>query len=143
MIEAASSEGLISGFTVGKSGSSLSSIKASHLLFAHDTIVFCVNDYEQILNLRCVLIWFQAVSGLRVNLAKSAILPVGQVNNIFLLTGLLGCKIDSFPTSYLGLPLGAKFKEKDIWDSIFSRFKKRLSGWKSSYLIKGGKINAH
>ena len=63
MIEAASSEGLLSGFTVGRSGSGLSSIKVSHLLFADDTIVFCDDDCEQILNLRCVLIWCQAISG--------------------------------------------------------------------------------
>ena len=120
-----------------RSGSSMSSTKVSHLLFADDTIVFCDNDSEQILNLRCMLIWFQAVSGLRVNLAKSSILPVGQVNNIHL---LLGCNIDSFPTSYLGLPLGAKFKEKVIWDPLFLKFKKRLSGWKSSYLFKGERL---
>jgi len=44
MIEAASSEGLISGFTVGRSSSSMSSTKVSHILFADDTIVFCNND---------------------------------------------------------------------------------------------------
>ena len=96
VIEATSSEVLISGFTVGRSGSSFSSTKVSHLLFANDTIVFCDNECEQILNLRYILIWFQAVSDLRVNLAQSA-MPMGQVNNILLLTGLLGCKIDSFP----------------------------------------------
>jgi len=140
MIEATSSEGLISGFTVGREGSGLSSTKVSHILLADDTIVFCDNDCEQILNLRCILIWFQVVSGLRVNLAKSVILLVGQVNNILLLAGLLGCKIDSFPSSYLGLPLGAKFKEKAIWDPIISRFEKRLSGWKSFFLSKGGRL---
>ena len=66
------------------------------------------------MNLRCILIWFQAVSGLRINLAKSSILPVGCVDNTQVLAGMLGCKIDSFPITYLGLPLGAKFKEKDI-----------------------------
>ena len=123
-----------------RSGSSMSSTKVSHLLFADDTIVFCDNDSEQILNLRCILIWFQAVSGLRVNLAKSSILPVGQVNNIHLLAGMFGCNIDSFPTSDLSLPLGAKFKEKVIWDPLFLKFKKRLSGWKSSYLFKGERL---
>jgi len=92
------------------------------------------------LNRRCVLIWFQAVFGLRVNLAKSAILLVGQVNNILLLVGLFGCKNDSFPISYLGLSLGAKFTEKAIWDPVISRFEKRLSGWKCSYLSKGGRL---
>jgi len=42
MIQAASSGGLILGFTIGRSGLSLSSTKVSHLLFANDTIVFVI-----------------------------------------------------------------------------------------------------
>jgi len=140
MIEAASNARLISGFSVSSSSSSMSSTKVSHLLFADDTTVFCDNDCEQIVSLRCILIWFQAVSGLRVNLAKSYILPVGHLNNIHLLTGVLGCNIDAFPTTCSSRPLGAKFKEKAIWDPIIRKFEKRLSGWKSAYLSKGGRL---
>ena len=135
MIETASSTGLISGFSVGRANAAMS---ISHLLFADDTIIFCDNDCEQMVNLRCVLPWFEAVSGLRVNLAKSSLLPVGELDNIQLLAGVLGCSIDSFPSTYLGLPLGARFKEKAIWDPIIGRFEKRLSGWKARYLSKGG-----
>ena len=74
------------------------------------------------MNLGCIPIWFEAVFGLRINLAKSAILPVGQVDNIQLLAGVLGCTVDSFPTYYLGLPLGAKFKDKSIWEPVVERF---------------------
>ena len=58
----------------------------------------------------------QAVSDLRINLSKSSILPVGQLDNIQILAGVLDCKIESLPIAYLGLPLGATFKEKAIWD---------------------------
>jgi len=43
------------------------------------------------------------------------------------------------PSSYLGPSLGAKFKEKFIWESCFERFERRLSGWKTKYLSKGGR----
>ena len=128
MLNPASSAGLISDFKVGCPSTS------------DDTIVFCENDCEQMVNLRCVLTWFQAVSGLKVNLAKSSILPIGSMDNIQLLAGVLGCKVDAFPTTYLGLPLGAKFKEKAIWDPIIEKFEKRLSGWKAMYLSKGGRL---
>ena len=73
------------------------------------------------MTLRCILIWFQAVSGLRINLTKSSMMPVGHLDNLQLLAGVLGCKIESLPITYLGLPLGAKFKEKSYlgashWD---------------------------
>ena len=54
--------------------------------------------------------WFEAMSGLKINLAKSEIIPIGPVNNLVELASELGCNIGSFPTSYLGLPLGAKHK---------------------------------
>ena len=92
------------------------------------------------MNFLGILSWFEAVSGLRVNLSKSSILPVGQVDNIQLLAEILGCTIDSFPTSYLGLPLSAKFKDKPIWEPVVERFERRLSGWKSKYPSKGGRL---
>ena len=62
------------------------------------------------------------------------------MDNIHLLAGVLGCSIDSFPSSYLGLLLGAKFKDKSIWEPVVERFERRLFGWKSKYLSKGGRL---
>ena len=42
--------------------------------------------------------------------------------------------------TYLGLPLGAKFKDRAIWNSILERMEQRLTSWKRLYLSKGGKI---
>ena len=92
------------------------------------------------MKLCCILIWFQAVLGLRINLAKSSILPMDSVDNIQILARLLGCKIDSFSLTYLGLPLGSKFNEKAIWDPVIGRLEKRLFGWKAAYLSKGGRL---
>lgn len=36
----------------------------------------------------------------------------------------LGCKVDSLPTSYLRLMLGAKHNSIAIWDGGVTRFKK-------------------
>jgi hypothetical protein len=41
---------------------------------------------------------------------------------------------------YLGLPLGAKFKETTIWNPIIEKMERRLAGWKRLYLSKGGKV---
>ena len=41
---------------------------------------------------------------------------------------------------YLGLPLGAKFKDKTIWNPILEKIKRRLAGWKHLYLSKGGRV---
>ena len=58
--------------------------------------------------------WFEACSGLRVNLEKSELIPVGRVNDIEDLALELGCKVGGLPSRYLGLPLGAPFKSKVV-----------------------------
>ena len=58
--------------------------------------------------------WFEALSGLKINLSKSEIFPIGGRENIEVLTAELGCKAGSLPTTYLGLPLGAPHKSVRI-----------------------------
>ena len=50
----------------------------SHLLFADDTIIFCEASKEQLSALSWILAWFEAASRLRINLAKSELIPVGE-----------------------------------------------------------------
>ena len=112
----------------------------SHLLYADDTLIFCEADFDQLKFLSWILMWFEAMSGLKINLAKSEIIPIGQVINLEGLASELGCKMRSLPTSYLGLPLGAKHKALGVWDSIEERYRKRLAAWKNQYISKGGRI---
>ena len=138
MLDKAVLEGRMSGFSVGNlEGRSMA---VSDLLFADDTLIFCKADLDQILILRMILIWFEAVSGLKINLGKLELVPVGVVNNIDLFLVVLGCKQGSLPMKYLGLLLGAKFKDKTIWNPILEKMEKRLAGWKSLYLSKGGRV---
>ena len=96
----------------------------SHLLFADDTLIFCDANIDHLLILRLVLIWFEAVSSLKVNLGKSELVAVGAVPNMDLLVAVLGCKQGSLPMKYLGLPLGAKFKDKSTWNPILEKMKR-------------------
>ena len=41
---------------------------------------------------------------------------------------------------YLGMPLGAGFKEKVTWNPILENVEKRLAGWKRLYLSKSGRV---
>ena len=107
MLNKAVHEGCLSGFNV--SASADRSLMVSHLLFTDDTLIFCDVNIDQMLILRMVLIWFEVVSGLKVNLGKSELVAVGAVHNMDLLVAVLGCKQGSLPMKYLGLPLGAKF----------------------------------
>jgi hypothetical protein len=41
---------------------------------------------------------------------------------------------------YQGLPLGAPFKLRAIWDGVIERMGKRLVSWQKIYLSKGGHL---
>ena len=88
-------------------GGSRSTLNISHLFFTDDTIVLCEASKEHLTHLSWILLWFEAASGLRINLAKSEIIPVGEVDEIEELVVELGCRVGSLPSQYLGLPLGA------------------------------------
>ena len=128
--------GFISGFKVG--GRGREGLIVSHLLFADDTLIFCDTNAEQLQYLSWTFMWFEAISRLKVNLSKSEAIPVGEGVPMETLAPVLGCKIGSLPTSYLGLPLGAPYKSTKVWDVVEERFRKRLSLWKRQYLSKGG-----
>ena len=83
MLDKVVHEGHMSGFGMGHlEGRSL---EVSHLLFANDTLIFCDANLEQVLFLRMILIWFEAVSSLKINLGKSELVPIGMVLNLDLL----------------------------------------------------------
>ena len=81
--------------------------------------------------------WFEATSGLRINLAKSVLIPIGEVDELEV---ELRCRLGALPNVYLGLPLGAHHKASSTWDGVEDRMRRRLAQWKRQYISKGGRI---
>ena len=95
MLRRVEGAGLIRGFKVeGRRGGGEC---VTHLLFADDTILFCDADVEQILHIRLLLLSFQAVIGLKVNVHNSEMIPIGDVDDVHALAEILGCKVGKLP----------------------------------------------
>ena len=77
---------------------------------------------------------------LKINLDKSKLILIGDVSNIEDLARVLGCKVGSLPSTYLGLPLGAPFKFVHAWEVVKERFQRKLALWKRQYLSKRGRL---
>ncbi|RVX19039.1 Transposon TX1 uncharacterized 149 kDa protein [Vitis vinifera] len=138
LINRAVGGGFLSGCRVDGRGGNGALV--SHLLFDDDTLVFCEASEDQMVHLSWLLMWFEAISGLRINLDKSEILPVGRVENLENLALEAGYKVGRLPSSYLGIPLGANHKSVAVWDGVEERFRKRLALWKRQFIFKGGRI---
>jgi hypothetical protein len=73
-------------------------------------------------------------------MSKSELVPGGIVTNVEGMASILGYKVSSLPMKYLGLPLGALFQAKSIWDSIIEKIELRLVGSKKMYLSMGERV---
>ena len=114
------------------SGNTTSIFDMDHVILVVD-IIFSIY-------FEALLVCFEAVSGLKVNFTKSALILVGDVDKLVELADILGCRMASLPLKYLGLPLGASFKAKPIWDNILEKVDRRLASWKRLYLSKGDRV---
>lgn len=126
MIDIAGEASLIDGFKPA-----LTVPRITHLQFADDTIIFCGAEEEQVKNVVAILRCFEAISGLKVNLAKSS---ATEESTLDWLVDIMGCKVDSLPSCYLGLPLCQGTIPKSLWNLVVDRVEFKLASWRAKCL---------
>jgi hypothetical protein len=72
---------------------------------------------------------FETTSGLKVNLVKSNLILVGNVE-VGSLADTLGCGVATLSVKYVGLSLGPSDKSIHIWAGVIEKIKHRLASWK-------------
>lgn len=98
-------------------------------------------DIPTIVSLKIVLRLFTAVSGLRINFDKSSWIPINvDMNQVPIISVLLGCSQSEFPINYLGLPLTLNRPTKDLFIPLIEKVEHRLEGWKSRLISRGGRL---
>jgi hypothetical protein len=84
----------ISGFSLGARKDD----KLALIFFLQTIPLYSVRvALDNIRYLRCVLLCFEAISGLKIDLAKSELGPFGCVPNVNALTRILDCRFHLFP----------------------------------------------
>jgi hypothetical protein len=76
------------------------------LQYADDTILFSDVEPDHLLNLKGILLWFEQVSGMRVNFHKSEVITLNLADEAtHEISHLFACPTGNFPIKYLGVPL--------------------------------------
>ncbi|KAE8682317.1 Polynucleotide adenylyltransferase family protein isoform 4 [Hibiscus syriacus] len=120
--------GLFSGFELGAHDRLF---KLSHLQFADNLIIFSKASIRDLKNVRRVLLIYELLVGLKINLVKSKIYGINIEEDVLVdWSKEIGCSVGKFPAEYLGLPLGSRRNSVAMWEPIVQNFYNRLSSWK-------------
>lgn len=104
------------------------------LRYADDTLIFVDETLEEAKNVMDLLKWFKVFSSLYINMLKTQIFKVNNVNCAGFILNNWGYLEGAFPVLYQGLPLGAKSNNVSVWDMLLERISKCLALWRHIYL---------
>jgi hypothetical protein len=76
------------------------------LQYADDTLLFSSGNLKAIRKLKCVLMLFENVSGMKINFHKSKFVPMNlDDSHIHEIAHIRNCPVGKLPMQYLGIPL--------------------------------------
>ncbi|KAL3677354.1 hypothetical protein R1sor_027302 [Riccia sorocarpa] len=112
-----------------------------HRLFADDSGVSITATEANFSNLTSTIARFEGFSGARLNLAKSAIIPLA-LPNVPQWLPATGCKIVSPGEHivYLGCKAGPSFEEEDHARDIANKLVRKLAHWSHKFLTWPGRV---
>lgn len=109
------------------------SVSLSHLLFADE--FFVVLRSPKFNTSTSLEGYLKSCLGCTLTHSKSIIYPVNVVHKLEVLADIMCCITSSFPpTTYLGLPLGARHRSTELWNVVFENFEERFTSWQEQYL---------
>jgi hypothetical protein len=112
----------------------------SIIKYVNGTLLIMQAYPRQLLCLKCILKTFAQLIGLKINFSKSCFLPINLPNEkVTLLAGLFGCKLETFPLTYLGLPLGLSRPRIRDLGPLYSSINHHLAAT-ASFLSFDGRI---
>lgn len=118
----------------------LPKIKCRASIYADDLVIFLAPEPQDFINIRRILDLFAGASGLATNVDKCAITPIHcTVKQLNAVLEVFPCKLQEFPTKYLGAPLSiakiCRSEEQRLVDSIGAR----IPTWKAGLLTVAGR----
>lgn len=136
MMRSATYRNLFSGIKIG-----CSNLEISLLQYADDTIIAGDYCWENIVAVKFILRWYEMASGLEINYKKSKLVSINCPSNwSHLAASKLGCRTESLPFSYLGLPIGSSPASARFWEPVISKIESKLSSWRRRLLSAGGRV---
>ncbi len=114
-------------------------IPFTHQQFVDDTILGGEASVKEARALKKILDTYSSGTGQLINWNKSSLFFINTSEfRQRKIARILGYGVGSFPSTYLGLPLGSSPPES-FWNGILDRFNRKMAGWKGVSLSQAGK----
>lgn len=111
----------------------------SNTHYVPTTIIIIEKEDLCLANLKFILLCFEAMPGLKINLDKSEAMVLGCTPNAQVrIANLVNCKLGNFPIKYLGIPI-SPFKLTAA-GFILSVLGNRVARWCGRYNTNSGKV---
>jgi hypothetical protein len=108
--------------------------------YADDTLLILQADSDQLSTLKLLLEDFAQATGLRVNYAKSCLIPINiSKERLLSLANSFGCAVGKLPFTYLGLPLGVTKPTIQDMSPLVGLVERRLNA-SARFLGYGGRL---
>jgi hypothetical protein len=115
-------------------------IKERAFMYADDVVLFSAPRQQDLIFIRGILEIFSRASGLKTNPSKCRMSPIQcDLELTTLLLRFFPGKIDPFPITYLGIPLGLRRLRKNELQLLVDKVAKRLPSWKANLLNRAGR----
>ena len=96
--------------------------------YVDDTILIMKASQRELFTLKGLLESFAQSTGLRVNYMKSCLIPLNLSHDkARQLAGVFGCKLETLPFTYHGLPLGTTKPRVEHFGFIMNKVERRLT----------------
>jgi mannosylglycoprotein endo-beta-mannosidase len=136
MLKRATNRGLIKGLLEDFRPGGIVSLQ-----YADDTVLFSSAEESVVENLKCVLMWYEQVPGMRINFHKSELVPLNlEATKAQRLAHICSCPVGKFPLKYLGVPLHYENLTREDVQPLVDKIMKRVAGWKGSLLSLAARV---
>ncbi|XP_072147838.1 uncharacterized protein [Setaria viridis] len=107
--------------------------------YVDDTLILLRTEEPQVHCLKHILIAFAAATSLVINYSKSTFVPIHvDVVHASSLAAILGCSMESFPQTYLGLPLSDAKLSAGVLDELTIPIERCIPDWRVHLLNHDG-----
>jgi hypothetical protein len=120
----------ISGHISGVVGHLIPGGGITHFQYAGDTMIIVEESELEIINVKFLLLCFEAMSGLKINFCKSEVVIMGySPKEQHRITDNLNYRLSAFPMNYLGMPVrDSRILVQDL-DPLVGRVMLKAEAW--------------